>query len=147
MTRQNKIKKTYHLEADIVLMVEEMRKHYVCNYNQLINNILRNAYKQMQNDVSFANTQDIKTVLDYFKERLDNRDKEVLEFKKTIDELIEKNKHLEDCLDKNTEKLNKAVNAINQHRNDIDNNKKISDGLRKDVDEIKNKKIFGFSKG
>lgn len=147
MTRQNKIKKTYHLEADVVQMVEELRVHYGVNYNTLANNVFKFAYKQMKNDVSFANTEDLKKVLDFFKERLDNKDKEILELKEEMKRMIDKSKNIEDDLDKNIQKTNKAVNIINQHTNDIQGNKEVSIGLRKDVNELiehKNKKIFGF---
>lgn len=148
MTKQNKIKKTYHLEADVVQMVEELRVHYGVNYNTLANNVFKFAYKQMKNDVSFSNTEDLKKVLDFFKERLNNKDKEILELKEVINRMIDKNKSIEEDLGKYIDKTNKAINVINQHTETINSSKEFSSGLRKDVDELiehKNKKLFAFS--
>lgn len=147
MNKQNRVKKTYHIEADVVEMIEELRVYYGVNYNALANNVFKTAYKQMKKDVSFSNTEDLKKVLDYFKEKLDNREKEILELKEAMNRIVDKNKILEENLGKNIEKTNKAIIIVNQHKEYIQNNKEISSVLRKDVDELiehKNKKIFGF---
>lgn len=129
-------------------MVEELRVHYGVNYNTLANNVFKFAYKQMKNDVSFSNTEDLKKVLDFFKERLNNKDKEILELKEVINRMIDKNKSIEEDLGKYIDKTNNAINVINQHTETINSSKEFSSGLRKDVDELiehKNKKLFAFS--
>lgn len=149
MNKQNKIKKTYQIEADVVEMLEELRVYYGTNYNTLINNIIKSSYKQMNNNISFSNTEDLKKVLDYFKDSLDRKDKEISDMKDLLNNINKINSNLSEDIIYLKDRDSKAVNRINQHTTTIDENKKKISLLNKKIDDYisnKNKSFLGFVK-
>lgn len=127
MATRNKTKtnKTHLFDNDVLEMIEDLRKDRICSINQVMNDIVRNAHKQMkqkqQEEISITTTEEINVFMNDFKSKLRSKDEELSElnnklmvllksnddFKKKIDELTTSFTETGKRLDRHSSRLNK----------------------------------------
>lgn len=127
MATKNKTKtnKTHLFDNDVLEMIEELRKDRVCSINQVMNDIVRNAHKQMkhkqQEEISITTTEELNVFMNDFKSKLRSKEKELSEvndklmvlmksnedFKKNLEDITKSNSETAKRLDRHSSRLNK----------------------------------------